>query len=385
MSSQYGSVYVNENYSKLLEPNLYFDSIFQPNITFDPSYQGDANAGVVKIYKTTRDAAIKPGAPGRDFSHSESLNSLIDIPINNNFQNSKKIYKVKANAVPYEMAEEALATAIKDTKEGWEITAISLLADTGTESTDFDTITISNIKTKVMTLKKTMRKNKAEPGVILASVDVYATAVEAAGEKFTPVFNDRVTVEGKIGRWLGFTWIEANMLSEENQVATYIDASGTEVEVDLSDVDLIMYDYRAFSIVTNLEAADMVNGQPDFVGSYAQVEYNAGFKVKNATKVLVKKNLLLDALVVTSVEGTSSGDTLLSVTPSILTGHGYRYKTHATVAPVAIYNEDLTSWTAWDGVADLTITDGHKVTVAECTLVTFLAKKVGDTTADTKA
>ena len=58
--AQYGSVSVDEKYSAILEPNLYGDAIFQPGVTFNAEHQGDAACGLVKIYKTTRDASADP-------------------------------------------------------------------------------------------------------------------------------------------------------------------------------------------------------------------------------------------------------------------------------------------------------------------------------------
>ena len=48
--AQYGSFYVDDRFGKILEPNLYGDAIMQPNQTFNNQYQGDAAAGLVKIY-----------------------------------------------------------------------------------------------------------------------------------------------------------------------------------------------------------------------------------------------------------------------------------------------------------------------------------------------
>ena len=54
----YGNLNVDERYSSLVEPNLYFDNIFEPGITYNDAYQGDANSGLVKISKQKSDGTV---------------------------------------------------------------------------------------------------------------------------------------------------------------------------------------------------------------------------------------------------------------------------------------------------------------------------------------
>lgn len=77
-------------------------------------------------------------------------------------------------------------------------------------------------------------------------------------------------------------------------------------------------------------------------------------------------NKKLDALTVTSVAGTASGDTKLTVAGHTLrAGEAYVYKTDATAAPTVSLGDDISSgWTSWDGSADVTATTSHKITVA---------------------
>ena len=373
--AQYGSTYVNENYSKILEPNLYGDAIMQPNQTFNNQYQGDAAAGLVKIYKTTRDSAVDPTTPAGDFSNESIANTLIDLRLNNSFRKSKKIYQVAANSVPYKLADETLSTAIKDIQEGWQYSALACLAYEGTDLADYTAITKDNIKSYVLTARKTLRNNHAKPNTVIASVAVYSSMLELAGGDYTPSKNENTLTTGRVGMWLGMTWYEGDLL--DNEQATYYDHAGTLRVVDLTDVDFIMYDSTTFHIVDNLNAMRIKDAE-GFVGSLAQVEINTGFRVSNAEKVVIKKNLLLDVLTVTSTAG-ASGKTVITVTPTLLTGNSYVYKTHATVAPTVTIGQDLTSWSTWNGVAEITATSTHKITIAEVN-ASKLAVKAGNTT-----
>lgn len=73
----------------------------------------------------------------------------------------------------------------------------------------------------------------------------------------------------------------------------------------------------------------------------------------------------LQALTVTSAAGTTSGTTKLTVTPAKASGNLYKYKAAASATPVT-YGQNVQTWTAWDGTADITATTGQVVTVVEC-------------------
>lgn len=362
---EYGTMNVNENYSRLVEPNLYFDAILQPGKTYNDQFQGDANSGLVKVYKLGSDGAKDPQTPASDFSHTNAENELIDVRLNNAQRKSKKIYKIQANAVPFAMADSYLSIAVQDCKEGWQASGLACLAHEGTLSPDTEEITVSNIKKKVINARKIARKGKAVPNVVMASVDVYSTMLEAAGDQYTPTTNESMVTTGQVGRWLGMLWVECNEMILN--AAKYYDYAGTLQTEDLSDIDFIMYDWRAFSVVDNLEEIRVVDST-DFVGSLAQVEINTGYRVTTAEKVIIKKHTdapELKELTVTSIEGTASGATKLTVTPAIESGNSYKYKLAANPTMPAAGQECKTGYIAWDGTADITATAGQKIVVVE--------------------
>jgi len=373
--AQYGSFYVDDRFGKILEPNLYGDAIMQPGQTFNDQYQGDAAAGLVKIYKTTRDSAVDPTTPAGDFSNENIANTLIDLRLNNSFRKSKKIYDVAANSVQFKVADETLSTAIKDVQEGWHYSALACLAYEGTDLADYTAITKDNIKSYVLTARKTLRNKHAKPNTVIASVAVYSAMLELAGGDYTPSKNENTLTTGRVGVWLGMTWYEGDLL--DNEQAKYYDHAGTLRVVDLTDVDFIMYDSTTFHIVNNLNAMRLRDAE-NFIGTLAQVEINSGFRVSNAEKVVIKKNLLLDVLTVTSAAG-ASGKTAITVTPTKLAGNSYVYKTNASTAPAVTIGQDLSSWSTWDGTAEITATSTHKITIAEVN-ASKLAVKAGNTT-----
>lgn len=91
------------------------------------------------------------------------------------------------------------------------------------------------------------------------------------------------------------------------------------------------------------------------------------------------------ALNVYSVEGATSGKTLITVTPQKTSAQSYKYKTGSTVsAPAA--DEALTAgWTAWDGSAEITATTGQLIVVAVVTTADNKCVSAGRTTVVSKA
>lgn len=70
------------------------------------------------------------------------------------------------------------------------------------------------------------------------------------------------------------------------------------------------------------------------------------------------------SLTVRSIAGTSTGDTKITISEPLSVGATYAYKTDAFV-DMPDFADDLSSWTSWDGVADITATSGNQIVIAE--------------------
>ena len=86
----------------------------------------------------------------------------------------------------------------------------------------------------------------------------------------------------------------------------------------------------------------------------------------DGTLVLFEEDIAgLIALTVTSVAGTTTGKTQITVAPVLDPFNTYLYKAAVSITLPA-FNDDLaTGWTAWDGVAEITATTGHEIAIAE--------------------
>lgn len=283
MSILYNQQNVDEKYSSILEPNLYYNEVMVPGVTFTDKYEMGP-AGQIYVHKLST-SAVEPGKPGRDFTDEETKDSLIPIQLNNNFQKSKKIYGVQAGAVAFPLAEENLAAAIKECRGGWTQSGIACLVQEGTAAAKTTEITAADVKDDIIDTRTEIIKDKGRANVVLCTPDFYSLVLKAAGKDFTPVMNDRIASTGNVGQWLGMTFVEANAAVGSLK---YYDYTGTLKTVDMTGVQYAMYFHEALSIVSNFETARLKDSE-NFVGTKAQVEMNSGYRVTNSVLVRVRK------------------------------------------------------------------------------------------------
>jgi len=91
----------------------------------------------------------------------------------------------------------------------------------------------------------------------------------------------------------------------------------------------------------------------------------------------------LDNLTVTSVAGTATGDTKITVSPTLTAGNIYKYKV-ADNATLPNYEQNVKLYSAWDGTSDITAATGKEIVIVECDS-NYLAKKAGIVTVTAKA
>lgn len=278
---KYGNDFVDEKYSSILEPNLFADTVMIPGITYNPDFEGEVDAGLVHIYKENKGDRKDPEAPAGDFNDENSGNNLIDLRLNNAYRKSKKIYQVTANSCSYSKAEVNLSLAVAENKESRQASALACLVNEGTliESTK------TKISQKVIELRKELRKKHAKPDIVFATVEAYAQMLEEAGDKYTPVTNDKIITTGQVGKYLGMTWFEVDAFEG---IAKYFDHTGEKREVNLQEVELVVYDHTALHLADNLNMMRLAD-TTKFTGVLAQNEINSGFRVSNSDKVAVIK------------------------------------------------------------------------------------------------
>lgn len=137
-------------------------------------------------------------------------------------------------------------------------------------------------------------------------------------------------------------------------------------------------------------------GETNLIGFHTQGNYNTAVseafaimgltlfaEYLDAIAVITFGSSTIGGLTVTSAAGTASGDTKLTVSPTKGDGNSYKYRIGDNAISVAL-DQNVKTWTAWDGSADITAESGKVVTVVECN-ASYQAKKVGTATVTAKA
>lgn len=143
-------------------------------------------------------------------------------------------------------------------------------------------------------------------------------------------------------------------ISEEAQLSTLTNEDGTPVN---------LFEQELVALRVTMDVAFMI------------VKDTAFAKLESASR--------LGTLTVSSVAGTATGDTKLTVTPEKASGNSYKYKVADAETDVK-YGQNVKQWTAWNGTADITAATGKKITVVECD-AEFRAVKAGSATVTAKS
>lgn len=282
--------FVDDRFSALVEPNLFDNNVFQPNITFTDKYTL-GEAGQIRIHKLGK-VTVTVGQPGQDFSDTNTADTIITITLNKAFRRSEKIYGATAAAVAYPIAAAHLEQALQDIKEAWnKEAALAILgakynvADAsvngpGSVLGSGTALTKENIYKSVVDDRAALVSEGARPDVIIVSPSVYALLLQS--EEFVRASDlaYETASSGIVGRIAGLNVFEYQGLPTEYSLTL----SGTPTDFD---VEYIIYDHDAFSIITNVEVIRVIDSER-FNGSLAQVEIVSAYNLTNTDRALVK-------------------------------------------------------------------------------------------------
>ena len=143
-------------------------------------------------------------------------------------------------------------------------------------------------------------------------------------------------------------------ISEEAQLSTLTNEDGTPVN---------LFEQELVALRVTMDVAFMI------------VKDTAFAKLESASR--------LGTLTVSSVAGTATGYTKVTISPAKGEGNTYKYKVADTDTTVT-YGQNVKNWTAWDGSKDITAETGKKITVVECD-AEFRAVKAGSATVTAKS
>lgn len=92
----------------------------------------------------------------------------------------------------------------------------------------------------------------------------------------------------------------------------------------------------------------------------------------------------LGTLTVTSVAGTTTGTTKITIAETLTSGYSYMYKTGSSVTAPSLNDDCTTGYTPWNGTSDITATTGNTIVIVEVN-DQYRAKKAGTATVTSKA
>lgn len=271
--------------SPIVEAGLYADEIFIEGKTFTSQYDVDS-AGQIQVEKYSPDMEVKAKTPGSNFSDKDYNNTVININCNNAFQYSQKVPAYFEATMPTQVKMNQTLRTTENVRIGRQKAGLAALVHGGTASTNNSAITETNFKEEFLKDRKILVDKFAKPNVAITSTEVYNIMLKLAGTEFTPSTNENVVTTGQVGYWMGILWIEAPLLGGS---LSFLNESGVEQSVDTANIDYILYDYKAYSIIDKLTMLRVIDSE-EFAGSKIQEEIDTGFKVTNADCVLVRKN-----------------------------------------------------------------------------------------------
>ena len=279
---------VDDKYSPLVEPNLFAGNVYVPNVTFTDKYQ-IGPAGQIMVHKPGI-GTITPTVPGADFSDAIVQDSIITISLDKQFNRSRKMYNVTAVSVAYDAGAAEMEAALQEVREAWNLQATKSLIGEASILVDDNILTVcatdgSNIYDTIVNSRQKLREAKANPDTLIVSPSTYAKLLKAPEFQRSVVTDDAVIRDAFVGRVAGL-----NVYEYESLDAAAIDAAtiGGITWATADELEYVMYDHDAFSIVTSVEAVRLVEEPARFLGTLAQVQIVSGYKLTNPSRALLK-------------------------------------------------------------------------------------------------
>lgn len=276
---------VGESTSKIAQAALSQETWLQPGVTCNDEYQETAAGKITIPIIPTEDLDV---GTSRRISDSDFNYGMVDLLTNNVFVKGKDVMGYSKEALPTDVEMDAELFIMNTIRVSRQKTALAILATAGAD-TNTTATTAANVKANILATRKALRKKKAKPNTVLASVDVYDFLLQAAGKDFTPLYNDEVIKNGRVGMYMGMMVYEVEDLDGESEFK-YVDASGVVQTVAMTGIEYIVYDSRFFAVVDVLSQTQKSAGT-NFIGTRVIGEVDSGMKITNANAILVKKAL----------------------------------------------------------------------------------------------
>lgn len=233
------------------------------------------------------EAALAKGDPASapaPYNLADAANSLINIPMNNYFDDAKRIYSAQMNSLPYDKAATELTKQANKAARQNGTAELACLINEGTSKSG-TAITDSNINSIILADISAIRGTGANPGIAVCSPEFYAKLVLAAGKSFDTNVGNELWMNAVAGRYLGVTWIESPLFAAGMK---YNDSTGTAKTVDGSGIEYVMWDGSKFAAVNRINEFAIKDGGALFSGVAACMTSQLGVKVLEKGAVIAR-------------------------------------------------------------------------------------------------
>ena len=245
------------------------------------------DAGSVALfYEPSLEAANPANAPSA-YTAQDATNKLITVPMNNFFDDSRRIFSAVGNSLPYDKAATELTKQANKSAYQNAKVELACLCNEGTQKGDV-AITTININDVILNDLTAIRNTGANPTIAVCSPEFYAKLVVAAGDALKSVeANDR-WINATVGQFLGVYWVSSPILTQSG--VHYYNRSGEDTTVDLSKTAYIMWDGTKFAAVNRINEFSIKDGGANFSGVAACMSSMLGVSLLEKTACVARNN-----------------------------------------------------------------------------------------------
>lgn len=246
------------------------------------------DAGSVSLFYEPALAASSPNDAPSDYYQGviqSGTNELINIPMNNFFDDARKIYSAAANSLPYDKAATELTKLANKAARQNAMAELACLALEGTvvhgEASTKDTI-----KQHILDDQSAIRDTGANPTIAVCTPTFYAKLVISAGESLKEMESNERWLNATVGTFLGVVWVSSPLLAGSN--AKYYNNQGSLEGAAFENIEYIMWDGSKFAAVNRINEFDIKDGGALFSGSAACMSSMLGVKLLESTACIAR-------------------------------------------------------------------------------------------------
>lgn len=250
------------------------------------------DAGSVSIFYESSNSIRIPTATPKDYTGTEASNTLITIPLNNHFSDSRKVFSAVSTSLPYDKAAAELTKLANQSALSNGCAELACLIKEGTTidgayTNPTDDASKTAFNTYLMNYVSKVRTKGANPTIAVCTPDFYSKVVIAAGSSFASEEANVRWMNATAGRYLGVLWVSSPILINEN--LSYYNSAGVLNSVNpvTSGVNFVMWDGTKFAAINRILDFAIKDGGASFAGQAACMSSMLGVKLLEQSACVV--------------------------------------------------------------------------------------------------